>query len=67
MQRLPLYDIRLQFHTMIFNKIVSHRSDFQPAVRGRQKQVGCVVGVRQLQHSLFKTSLMSEKKCLYVG
>lgn len=43
------------------HKIVPHRSDLQPAVGCRQKQVGCVVGVRQLQHSLFETSLVSTK------
>lgn len=37
-----------------------HRADLQPAVGGRQEQVGGVVGVRQLQHSLLEASFMPE-------
>lgn len=40
-------------------KRVSHRSDLEPAVGSRQKQVRCVVGVGQLQHALFEPSLVS--------
>lgn len=35
------------------------RSDLQPAVGSREEEVGRVVGVRQLQHSLFETGLVS--------
>lgn len=42
--------------------MVPYRADLEPAVGRRQKQVSCVIGVGQLQHTLFETSLVSETK-----
>lgn len=37
----------------------THSSDLQPAVGSREKEIGRVVGVGQLQHPLFETGLVS--------
>lgn len=42
--------------------MLSHRSDLQPAVGSREEQVGCVVGICQLQHLLLESRFMSEEQ-----
>lgn len=37
----------------------TYSSDLQPPVGSREKEVGCVVGVGQLQHPLLEASLVS--------
>jgi len=48
-----------QMYGCMRRSVVTYRSDLQPPVGSREEEVGGVVGVRQLQHTLLKAGLVS--------